>query len=77
MDVQNWCATIQFPGKKPILYGTVQLERGAGFHEVEREVYSQASVRLPDGFKIIDLLPGILIFNAETEERTDNDIKDT
>ncbi|PCJ95929.1 MAG: hypothetical protein COA52_02475 [Hyphomicrobiales bacterium] len=67
MDIQNWCARIQFPGKKPVFYGTVQVERGAQIHEVEREVYSRAGACLPDGFKIIDLVPGILIFNAENE----------
>ena len=65
--VRSWCATLQYPSKEQVLFGTIVCDSRAAMHEVERDMESAINGCLPDGYKLIDLVPGELIFQPETE----------
>ena len=45
--------------------GTVMLRPDAPMHEVEAAIIHDAGKCLPDGFRIVDLVPGMLVFVPE------------
>ena len=60
-----WCAEIQYPGLKPVLVGTVMLPTDAMHHEVERSVRQEIREHLPDGYALLNLVPGMMVFQPE------------
>lgn len=62
MTDRAWIVEIAYPGKKPIWFGTVFAPREAKELEVERMARATAGEHLPDGFHVIKLIPGMLIF---------------
>lgn len=60
-----WCAVIQYPGLNPMIFGTAVLPTDARLDEVEAEIVALAQTCFPDGWKLIDLRPGALIFHPE------------
>ena len=64
-----WCARYQWPGKKPFVLGTVQLEHKTMQHIVEAELIKLFDKIwgeiLPDKFerpRLLALLPGAIYF---------------
>lgn len=68
-DGRAWIVEIVFPGKKAVWCGNVFAPREAKEMEVERIAAAKASEHLPDGFKIIKLIPGQIVWLPEREER--------
>lgn len=64
---RNWCAVIQYPGKKPVLFGHACVDGRAAHREVEAELARCISSCVPDGWKMVDMIPGTLIFTPEGE----------
>jgi hypothetical protein len=62
-----WCGRIQYPDKKPILIGSIVMSSEAQFHEVEAALIEMASKHLPSGFKVCDMLPGLIYFVPEAD----------
>lgn len=62
---RSWVATLAYPGKAPVRFGTVMLRPDAPMHEVEAAIIHDAGKCLPDGFRIVDLVPGMLVFVPE------------
>lgn len=63
--MRRWCAKIQYPGKQPVMFGTVMVEPRAPLADVEAEMVKALATCLPDGYKIIDLVPGQIWFQPE------------
>lgn len=64
-----WCAVIQYPDRKPVFYGVVAMPTDAKMHDVESSMMAAILERLPEGFKIVDLVPGMMVFVSEKEEQ--------
>lgn len=62
-----WCAVIQYPGKRPVIYGSTMVEANAPTHYVEQLLRESISRHLPDGWKIVNMVPGALWFAEEAE----------
>ncbi|WGD31313.1 hypothetical protein AncyloWKF20_05665 [Ancylobacter sp. WKF20] len=65
--MRHWCALIQFPDKKPLIYGTVFARHGAPEHEVEQALRASITQHLPDGWTLKSMLPGAIFFVPEGE----------
>lgn len=63
--IRTWCAKIQFPGLKPLIFGTITCEASAKMHEVEAAVREEIRQHLPDGWSLINLMPGQVLFVPE------------
>lgn len=63
--IRQWCAVIQYDGKKPILFGTTHVSHTAPMHEVEAALASDISRHLPDGWTLRDMRPGAIFFQPE------------
>jgi hypothetical protein len=64
-----WCASIQYPDKQPIYLGTVVLQTEAKNHEIEAEINLLAKKHIPDGYKIIRIIPGMIFFDLQEPEK--------
>lgn len=62
-----WCALIQYPDLEPIYYGTVMAPLRAPDHEVEAALTSRIRLCLPDGWKLINMVPGSIFFVPEVD----------
>ncbi len=66
--VRPWCAIAKYPGKKPFCVGTVVLPDDTRHDCVIDALYEHAYQSLPDGFTIVELVPGALFFVPREEE---------
>lgn len=64
---QAFCCTLQYPGKKAVMYGTVIADANAPRHEVESTLRADVLERLPDGFTITRVVPGAIFFKPQGE----------
>lgn len=60
-STRSWLAVIQFPGKKKCLFGNVFCRVDAPLAEVEEEARRVVLEHVPEGFEILDLVPGMFI----------------
>lgn len=59
---RKWCADIQYPGAKTARFGTVCCDDDDDETAVREKVRRQALEHIPDGFAIVRLIPGSLLF---------------
>lgn len=62
-----YCARLQFPGLLPFYFGTVSVPLHAGTQDILDAVEKDALEVLPQGFKIIDTMPGQLVWIPEEQ----------
>jgi len=65
VPMRRWCAVIQYPGLKPVMFGTTFVRHSAPDHEVEAALRADIAGCLPDGWKLISMQPGAVFFQAE------------
>jgi hypothetical protein len=63
--LKYWCAVIEYPDKKRILFGSILMDVNALFDEIEKVMYQKILESLPECFKIVELKPGIIWFASE------------
>lgn len=63
--MRRWCALICYPSKKPVMYGTLFARPDAPLEEIRAAMISDILERLPEGFEIVNLLPGAIWFQPE------------
>ncbi|HWJ71889.1 MAG TPA: hypothetical protein VNX29_01870 [Kaistia sp.] len=65
--LRRWCAVIEFPGKAPIMFGTEFVRHGAPDREVEDALRAAITEHLPDGWNLVNMIPGAIFFTAEDD----------
>jgi hypothetical protein len=65
MANRTWCAIAQFPDKHQFYFGTIVIPTNAKQHDIETEMFQQMATIFPTNPRIINLIPGQLIFQGE------------
>ena len=63
-----WCAQLQWTGKRPFIFGTVSIRASGTLQEVEAAIWDEWSMIAPDECarpNVLNLMPGMLVFNRE------------
>jgi hypothetical protein len=64
-----WCADIQYPDKKIARFGTAFCDDDAEEPTIRNAVIRLATGHIPDGFSIVRLIPGRLVFVSGRKKR--------
>lgn len=62
---RGWTAIIQYPGRKPVRFGTTLVRRDAPDHEVEAAIREDIVTILPTGYALLSMEPGAIFFVPE------------
>lgn len=65
---RRWCARIQYPGLKPVIFGTLFWAAKAPMAEIEAEMHKIIRQHVPEGYKLVDLIPGQVFFVEEKDD---------
>jgi len=63
--MRGWTAIIQYPGLKPVRFGTTLVRRDAPDHEVEAAIRADIDTSFPAGFTLRSMEPGAVFFVPE------------
>lgn len=58
-----WCALVEYPSKKPFLFGNLSMPHDAKDHEVRAEMVRTIVAHMPPGFEVKELLSGQVVFH--------------
>ena len=67
MGNRRWCAKFKYPNKKECFFGSAWVRDKAPMHEIEAELRKVMLEYFPEGFDIIDCIPGMIVFIPEGE----------
>jgi hypothetical protein len=60
-----WCAVIQYPNLKPLIYGQISVSIHETDTVIEQQMMNDILECLPPGFQIIKMIPGYLTFHEK------------
>ncbi|QXN72314.1 hypothetical protein RCKEEF_85 [Rhodobacter phage RcKeef] len=74
LAIRAWCCEMQWPGRKPFIFGTVYMENKDQIAAVESALIARFNEKMTDILpvetplpKIVKLMPGAIFFVSEGE----------